>query len=50
MTLTSFDRVIINRMVIVNTHYHYGFDEVHTHNKQKLKYYRIKKEENTKAF
>lgn len=35
-------------MVIVNKHYHDGFDEVHTHNK--LKYYRIKKEENTKAF
>lgn len=41
MTLTSLDRVIINRMAIVNKHD--GFDEVHTHNEQKFKNYRIKK-------
>lgn len=32
MTLTSLDRVIINRMAIVNKHDYDGFDEVHTHN------------------
>lgn len=33
MTLTSLDRVIINRMALVNKHDYDGFDEVHTHNK-----------------
>lgn len=45
MTLTSFDRVITNRMAIVNKHDYDGFDEVYTHNKQKFKNYRIKKKE-----
>lgn len=43
MTLTSLDRVIINRMALVNKHDYDGFDEVHTHNEQKFKHYRIKK-------
>lgn len=43
MTLTSLDRVITNRMAIVNKHDYGGFDEVHTHNKQKFKNYRITK-------
>lgn len=43
MTLTSLERVITNRMAIVNKHDYDGFDEVYTHNKQKFKNYRIKK-------
>lgn len=39
MTLTSLDRVIINRMALVNKHDYDGFDEVYTHNKQKFKNY-----------
>lgn len=42
MTLTNLDRVIINRMALVNKHDYDGFDEVHTHNKQKFKNYKIK--------
>lgn len=33
MTLTSLDRVIINRMALVNKHDYDGFDVVYTHNK-----------------